>query len=360
MLLAWKKFGRGRRLILPCLAVLLLVLVIIYTSQNLSSLCYQSSKILNRLGFNQNIVEDVLLSRSKPPPGRTIFFIETSCHRADFQYNLSSIKAHQACPIESAALHNPNMQVFVLFACSTHHAKSMPIVDALLSYKNVQFRELTLERYAQDTPVADWIKNGKLFSSRFLMYHLSDLLRLITLYRFGGVYLDMDVLSLRTLEDVPLNYAGAESLDSIGNSVISLEPNGFGHQLGELFLQNFQKNYIGSAWAHNGPMVLVRVLRELCGTQNITLMVNNRERCYGFQVFNVSDIYEIPWRQWTLFFEPKHANLTLERTKDSRMVHMWNHLVRKWPLKIDSKAAYLHWAAQHCPRVLAATGELFY
>ncbi|XP_064550087.1 lactosylceramide 4-alpha-galactosyltransferase-like [Drosophila montana] len=358
MLVILKKYGQSRSLIF--LAALLSVLLITYTSRNVSSLFYQSYNIANRFSLNNNIVEDVLLSSSKPPPGRTIFFIETSCHRSDSQYNLSNIKAHQACPIESAALHNPNMQVFLLIACPTHRTKSMPIVDALLSYKNVQFRELNLERYAQDTPVADWITNGKLFSSRFLMYHLSDLLRLITLYRFGGVYLDMDVLSLRTLEDVPLNYAGRESINSIGNSVISLEPNGFGHQLGELFLQNFQENYNSGAWAHNGPMVIVRVLRELCGTQNITLMVNNRERCHGFQVFNVSDIYEIPWTQWTLFFEPKHANLTLERTKDSRMVHVWNHLVTKWPLKIDSKAAYMHWAAQHCPRVFAATGELFY
>ncbi|XP_064541159.1 lactosylceramide 4-alpha-galactosyltransferase-like [Drosophila montana] len=306
------------------------------------------------------IIEDILLSSSKPPPGRTIFFIESSCYRSDSQYNMSSIKAHQACPIESAALHNPNFQVFVLFACLTHRNESTPIIDAIISYKNVHFRSLNLDRYAQDTPIGDWVKKGDLFTSSYLMYHLSDLLRLITLYRFGGVYLDMDVLQLRSLEDEPLNFAGAERSDSIGNSVISLEPNGFGHQLGELFLQDFQKNYMGHVWAHNGPMVLVRVLSEICGTKNVTLMENNRERCQGFRVFDINAFFEVRFDECILFFEPENATETLARTKNSRMVHTWNHIITRWPLKIDSKAPYMHWAAQHCPRVVAATGELFY
>ncbi|XP_030555702.1 lactosylceramide 4-alpha-galactosyltransferase-like isoform X2 [Drosophila novamexicana] len=306
------------------------------------------------------IIEDILLSSSKPPPGRTIFFIENSCHRSYTHYKMSRIKAHQACPIESAALHNPNFQVFVLFACPTHRNKSMPIIDALQSYKNVHFRSLNLDRYAEDTPIADWVKKGDLYTSRYLIFHLSDLLRLITLYRFGGVYLDMDVLQLHSLEDEPLNYAGAETSDSIGNSVISLEPNGFGHQLGELFLQDFHVNYKGDAWAHNGPMGLVRVLSEICGTNNVTLMVNNRKRCLGFKVFDVNAFYEVPWTQWQLFFKPENSTETLARTKSSRMVHIWNHIVTKWPLKINSKSAYMHWAAQHCPRVVAVTGERFY
>ncbi|XP_064541230.1 lactosylceramide 4-alpha-galactosyltransferase-like [Drosophila montana] len=306
------------------------------------------------------IIEDILLSSSKPPPGRTIFFIESSCHRSYTQYKMSRIKAHQACPIESAALHNPNFQVFVLFACPTHLNKSLPIIDALLSYKSVHFRSLNLEHYAQDTPIGDWVKKGDLFTSSYLMYHLSDLLRLITLYRFGGVYLDMDVLQLRSLEDEPLNFAGAERSDSIGNSVISLEPNGFGHQLGELFLQDFQKNYESDAWAHNGPMGLVRVLSEVCGTKNVSLMVNNRDCCHGFRVFDIKAFYEVRFDECKMFFEPENATETLARTKDSRMVHTWNHIVRRWPLKIDSKSAYMQWAVQHCPRVVAATGELFY
>ncbi|XP_002051688.3 lactosylceramide 4-alpha-galactosyltransferase [Drosophila virilis] len=306
------------------------------------------------------IIEDILLSSPKPPPGQTIFFIESSCYRSGSEYNMSSIKAHQACPIESAALHNPNFQVFLLFACPTHRNKSMPIIDALLSYKNVHFRSLNLDRYAQGTPIADWLKKGDLFKSRYLMFHLSDLLRLLTLYRFGGVYLDMDVLQLQSLEDEPLNYAGAERADSIGNSVISLEPNGFGHQLGELFLQDFHVNYNGDAWAHNGPMGLVRVMSEICGTNNVTLMVNNRQRCQGFKVFDVNAFYEVPWPQWPLFFNAESSNETLARTKNSRMVHIWNHIVTKWPLKTDSKSPYMHWAGQHCPRVVAATGRLFY
>ncbi|XP_064541232.1 lactosylceramide 4-alpha-galactosyltransferase-like [Drosophila montana] len=332
-----------RRLILAVLVAVVFVFSIKYLTSN--------EKL--------TAAEDILLSSSKPPPGRTIFFIESSCNRSDFQYNVISMKTHQACGIESAALHNPKFQVFVLFACPTYRNESMPIIDALLSYKNVHFRSLNLDRYAEDTPIADWLKKGDLLKSSYLKFHLSDLLRLITLYRFGGVYMDMDVLLLRSLEDEPLNFAGAERADSIANGVIGLEPSGFGHQLAELFLQDFQANYKGDTWAHNGPMGLVRVLSEVCGTKNVTLMVNNRDRCQGFKVFDVNAFYEIPWQQWRFFFQPETALLVLGRTINSIMVHIWNHIVTEWPLKTDSINAYMMWASQHCPRVFAAAGELF-
>lgn len=82
------------------------------------------------------------------------------------------LTARQACAIESAALHNSNFQVFVLFAAPTYHhsgnnsQRQQPLIDALLSYKNVHFRQLNLWRYAAGTPIEEWFNDGKLFRSR--------------------------------------------------------------------------------------------------------------------------------------------------------------------------------------------------
>jgi len=75
---------------------------------------------------------------------------------------------------ESAALHNPNFQVFVLFAGPTYrisagvHNNSHPqtLVEAILSYSNVHLRRLNLESYAAGTPMEEWLKDGRLSRSK--------------------------------------------------------------------------------------------------------------------------------------------------------------------------------------------------
>lgn len=119
-----------------------------------------------------NGLEDVLLSSVKPPPGRTIFFHETRCHPTNSHYILN-LTARQACAIESAALHNPNFQVFVLFASRTHipdnNDPRAKLLNAIVSYKNVHLRQLNLWQYAKDTPIEDWLKKGDLLSSKYVL-----------------------------------------------------------------------------------------------------------------------------------------------------------------------------------------------
>ncbi|XP_030243581.1 lactosylceramide 4-alpha-galactosyltransferase-like [Drosophila navojoa] len=269
------------------------------------------------------------------------------------------MRAHQACAIESAALHNQNFQVFVLFACRTYLEKPAHIIDALLSYKNIKFRELNIGTYILDTPITDWLKLNDFYRSSFLMHHLSDLLRLLTLYRYGGIYLDMDVMLLRTFEDLHLNYACSMGNQSISNSILGLEPKGFGHQLAEWLLQDFRKNLVRDSFDSTEHKFLLRVLQEVCSTRNVTLMVRDPKRCKGFRVFNVSEFYEVPLKQSELLLDQNLASEMLERIKNSRIIHIWNRFSAKWPLKTDSKSAYMQLAAKHCPKVFKAAGDFF-
>lgn len=72
---------------------------------------------------------------------------------------------------------------------------------------------------------------NKLFESKFLVAHTSDLLRLMTLYRFGGIYMDLDVVMQKTFENVGLNFIAAESKLSLGNALMSFTQAGFGHEI---------------------------------------------------------------------------------------------------------------------------------
>ncbi|XP_034099426.2 lactosylceramide 4-alpha-galactosyltransferase-like [Drosophila albomicans] len=302
-------------------------------------------------------LEDVLLSDDQPTPGESIFFLETTCPCSDPKYYMLNLASREACAIESAALHNPSMNIFVLFACANSRQQVDPTTEAILSYSNVKLRRVNLWQLAKNTSIHDWISKDELFRSRFLMVNLSDLLRLLTLYRFGGIYMDMDVVVLRSFENEPPNFVGAESKVKIGNSILRLEPKGFGHKIIEYFLLDYQMNYNGDIWAVNGPVSLSRVMSYICNTNNITVMQSDQRRCQGIKVFRSSDFYAIS--DWAYFFEPQFANETMELLKNSYAAHLWGHISTQRDLRVNSNSAYIQLATQNCPKVLAAARKWF-
>lgn len=126
-----------------------------------------------------DMLPDIMVARRQPRPGRTVFFHETSCVAAD---GVARLNARQACAIESAALGSPDWDVFVLFASPSalgvnRTAELTPVWRALLTYGNVHLRNVNLWSYAEDTPLAGWMRAETLFRSRYLNSHASDLLR---------------------------------------------------------------------------------------------------------------------------------------------------------------------------------------
>lgn len=64
----------------------------------------------------------------------------------------------------------------------------MPLIDAMMSYKNIFIRNLDLIEYAKDTPAEEWIKSGNLYQSIFMKVHVSDFLRLCRyIYNYIGI-----------------------------------------------------------------------------------------------------------------------------------------------------------------------------
>lgn len=109
-----------------------------------------------------------------------------------------------------------------------------PPIAALQTYPNIFLRNIDLWSYAADTPMERWLARGHLFSSLYLNSHVSDFLRYLTLYRYGGTYMDLDVVVQRNLSAIAPNYAGAESPSFVAAGVINLDHNGIGHVIAEL------------------------------------------------------------------------------------------------------------------------------
>jgi hypothetical protein len=132
---------------------------------------------------------------------RRIFFHETSGN--------AQLNFQQCCAVESAAKHNPDrpVQVFlrplVNYGCSIRPSplfQSPPWLDVLSRYPNVDVILVNEDRYFAGTPLQDWYEKGEWLKSQHEVAHLSDYIRILSLYKGGGLYLDTDILTLKTYQ----------------------------------------------------------------------------------------------------------------------------------------------------------------
>jgi lactosylceramide 4-alpha-galactosyltransferase len=210
-----------------------------------------------------------------------IFFHETSCS-PDGTVWLSS---RQACAVESAgkylfislyysfaklfslsktAFMNPEHQVYVLYTSQVgfRNVTELPIIDAVLSYPNVKFYYLNLTKYAQNTPMNKWMASGKLWNSQYVNSHTSDILRYLSLWKYSGTYLDLDVVMMKPLSTMKPNFAGAESNNFVAAGIINLEGE-TGHKIADMCVQDLLENFNGNDWVNCLLTLLIIELYKL-------------------------------------------------------------------------------------------------
>uniref|UniRef100_A0A1A9WK52 Gb3_synth domain-containing protein n=1 Tax=Glossina brevipalpis TaxID=37001 RepID=A0A1A9WK52_9MUSC len=313
---------------------------------------------------------DVLEAEVQPPPGESIFFHQTSgeweklsfpsiFQSVDERINYANLTFRQACAVESAALHNRRNQVFVLFAAPRYvdaFLSENSRTKALLRYKNIRFRNVNLWSYVMNTPSYEWLRKGALFTSTCLVSHISDFLRFLTLWRFGGTYLDTDTITLKSLRYLPPNYAGIETKFNVAAGVMNFANDGFGHELAEKCLLYFLKNYKYNEWNTNGPGVITHVACEICNSTNIRMMPYLKT-CQGFHVHPYKIFYAISYPYWEDFFKPNMTQSVLKKLQQSYVAHFWNKLSADRNFTIGDGCAYDILAQENCPLVYNAEKE---
>ncbi|KAL6587621.1 hypothetical protein OROMI_000599 [Orobanche minor] len=154
--------------------------------------------------------------------------------------------------------------------------------------------------------------------------NLSNLLRIGLLYRFGGIYLDTDIIILKSF-GVLKNAIGAQANDPatgnwsrLNNAVMIFNK---GHPLLHEFLQEFALTFDGNRWGHNGPYLVSRVVAR----------ISERPR-FNLTVLPPMAFYPVTWnRIGSLFEGPKslsHSKWILGKLRQIRShsfaVHLWN------------------------------------
>ncbi|GLJ40756.1 hypothetical protein SUGI_0842690 [Cryptomeria japonica] len=178
------------------------------------------------------------------------------------------------------------------------------------------------------TAAEGWLRNitsGKADPGKIgFGQNLSNISRLAVLYKYGGIYIDSDVIILKSMAKLR-NVIGAQSVDPLGqwnrlnNAVLVFEK---GHPLVWEFIEEIARSFNGSQWGHNGPYLATRVVRKITHRSDVL-----------FHILSPVAFYPVNWNQIPKFFTNRTADSVegnwrgvkmLQMEKASYALHLWN------------------------------------
>lgn len=290
---------------------------------------------------------DVLDSERQPQPGKSIIFHETSCP----ENGELRLGPRQICSIESAAKNNPNFDIFILFLSPRFiifDSIQKEIQRLQLNYKNLFFRNNDIWRYTENSPAYQFLESGEIFESNYLPVHMSDFIRLISIWKYGAFYMDSDIIVKKSFEQLEQNFGGIEEHgEDLNSALFRLAPNGTGHLLSEILIHDFVEKFDPLGWAENGPKLVSNALKKFCKETYLSKITASN--CQGFTVYPKDNFWAVGWRDADSFFDETKLDKLKEITNSSYSIHVFNHITKNIENKVDSKNLFNILAAEHCP-----------
>ncbi|KAK6154712.1 hypothetical protein DH2020_008960 [Rehmannia glutinosa] len=260
------------------------------------------------------------------------FFDDNSCKFRFFMTWISPMESfgdREMFAVKSLFKTHPNNGCLIIASNSLDSKNGIQILKPLLK-KGFKITAISpdFNYLFQNTPAQAWynqLMRGNINPGEVpLGQNLSNLLRLGLLYKFGGIYLDTDVIILKNLGDLK-NAIGAQTIDldtknwsRLNNAVMIFDEN---HPLLYKFIQEFALTFDGNKWGHNGPYLVSRVVSRVNGRPG-----------FNFTVLPPMAFYPVDWsRIGSLFEGPKslsHSKWLLAKLRQIRSrsfgVHLWN------------------------------------
>lgn len=218
---------------------------------------------------------------------------------------------------------------------------------------------LKFHEFVFDTPIEEFINGGMLYNSLFPVEHTSDIFRLLLLWKYGGTYLDSDMIVKRQIDDLGANFACVDGeMNIVSNAFLNFDLND-GNRLAEIFMLDQIENFMPTEWGHNGPLMLTRVLFKLCQTNSTDEMLSLND-CDGFHVIPRKFCFPIMGNHYEKIFNETFTKKLLQKISSNAItVHMWNKLTKNFKTRASDQNLYNILAKRHCPKVFVTIDEEF-
>ncbi|XP_049266866.1 lactosylceramide 4-alpha-galactosyltransferase-like [Rhipicephalus sanguineus] len=224
------------------------------------------------------------------------------------------------------------------------------------SIPNVVASVIRPQEVFQGTPLGSWYESGILNKSAFPVEHLADALRLALLYKQGGVYLDIDVIVMRSFDSLPpcVCQSPVDHGDMVSNGFLAF-------RRGDPFLlhlmQRARQVYKPKEWSSIGPRLLRQVTLDRCGGRQVNELLGRR--CGGDTGFTVLPHWiflPVPYDRWESFFVANTSREAWLMSSASYVMHVYNKMSSKAPTVPG--CAYRQAAETYCPDSLRMSLEM--
>ena len=159
--------------------------------------------------------------------------------------------------IESIFYHHPTSRV-IIHSNTLSQREFDVLTEAGYS---IIVQKYNLEELLEDSPAQNFIPKLKMdgWKGKYWYSHETDLLRILILYRFGGVYMDTDMIIVRPLDSLKMNVIGWEDKNYLNGALMIFEK---GNMYLKACLEEFARFYDPHSWGGNGPGLLTRVWKR--------------------------------------------------------------------------------------------------
>ena len=137
------------------------------------------------------------------------------------------------------------------------------------TYTNIDFESLVdnkwmdLKGLYSGTTMQRLFEDGSIDRSRFKTHLYSDFIRMLLLYKIGGLYMDMDVITTRPFDEswFPKNFAMFQSRQHINGAILKFAK----HSCFMRFhMENMVDKYGEDVWGSEGPLRLTETFQIGC------------------------------------------------------------------------------------------------
>ncbi|KAJ3344491.1 Lactosylceramide 4-alpha-galactosyltransferase [Entophlyctis luteolus] len=172
-------------------------------------------------------------------------------------------KAFYMCSVESAARQNPRHTVFV------HTSNALDFETNIANWRvsvgravsdRVKSIALDMDEVFSGTPIQGWWQRDEYTTGQFGQQQVGNALRLALLWKYGGVYADMDIISINSVDGMGRSIA-ADDKSMINNAFLSFPQN---DPFMMVLMEVFVRDYNADVWGFNGPWLVTKVYNGLC------------------------------------------------------------------------------------------------
>ncbi|XP_031758025.1 alpha-1,4-N-acetylglucosaminyltransferase-like [Xenopus tropicalis] len=180
---------------------------------------------------------------------------------------------------------------------------------------------------------------------RFWTHISADGCRLALIWKYGGIYMDSDFISMRPIPDV--NFLAGQCSQFSSNGVFGLSHH---HNFSLKSMENFVQNYNGAIWGNQGPHLFTRTLKTFCTIPDFKSTED--VKCGNISFSNPKRFYPIPFKDWKRYYD---VCPNVPTFNDSYALHFWNFMNKEQKTMVPGDNTLIeHLYKQYCPTTYAA------